>query len=71
MYLAPEVIVVLLILWFISVMYITFLFGRLTYSTRSYELVIHKFHRYIVTYIFALPLLIITLALLKSIWELL
>lgn len=66
-----EILVVLLILWFVAVIYITYLFGRLTYSTRNYELVIYKFHRYIVTYIFALPLLIITLALLKAIGELL
>lgn len=64
-----ELVAVLMILWFISVMYITFLFGRLTYSTRYYELVIHKFHKHIVTYIFALPLFIIALALLKAIKE--
>lgn len=64
-----ELVSVLMILWFIFVMYVVFLFGRLTYSTRNYELVIYKFHRYIVTYIFALPLFIIVLALLKAIKE--
>lgn len=64
-----ELLAVLMILWFIFVMHIAFLFGRLTYSTRNYELVIYKFHRYIVTYIFAFPLFIIALALLKAIKE--
>lgn len=71
MYIGPEVLAALLIIWFMSVMFIAFLYGSLTYSSRSYELGIYKFHRYIVIYIFALPILIIAMALLKSMWRLL
>lgn len=66
---AAELLAVLFTLWFICVMYITYLFGKLIYRYRYYELVIYKPHRYIVTYIFAFPLFIIALVLMKTFRE--
>ena len=62
-----ELLAVLMIIWFICVMYITYIFGKITFSHTNSRIAIYKYHAYIVTYIFAIPILIIALALMKVI----